>query len=256
MYLIPKNLIMLYDFFTKVFINLQFYIIVSSMNDTDKKRRQIKSYVIRKARITSRQKKAYNEYYNDYCIDVKAEHLNYNDHFTRKDIVVEIGFGTGEATIEIAKNNPDTGYIAIDVHTPGVGKLLADIKDNELTNIKVIEGDAVAVFNHMIADESLKGIHIFFPDPWPKKKHHKRRLIKHEFMTLISKKVRPGGYVYVVTDWENYAMQIIEVMNGVDSLENKYNGFADPIPWRPGTKFERKGLEKQHSIWELYYTKK
>ena len=161
----------------------------------------------------------------------------------------------GDATIEIAEKNSDTGYIAIDVHRPGIAKVLREINDRKLENIKVIEHDAVEVFENMIPDKSLSGIHMFFPDPWPKNRHHKRRLIKDEFISLISGKLKEGGYLYICTDWIDYALWIMDVMNNQSLLKNKYNSFAPHQEWRPLTKFEKKGLDKNHKIWEVMYVK-
>lgn len=221
-----------------------------------KKVREIKSFVLRSSRMTLLQKKAYHTLYNSHGIKYSENILDYNKIFKVKDIIAEIGFGMGEATIEIAEKNMDKGYIAIDVHKPGIGKLLNEIEKRGLENIKVIECDAVKVFEKMIPDKSLIGVHIFFPDPWPKKKHHKRRLIREDNIKLIAEKLKTGGYIYVCTDWENYAGQILDVMNKVNSLKNKYKDFAPKQLWRPVTKFETKGVKKFHIIREVFFEKK
>jgi len=222
----------------------------------DSKMKQIKSYVLRAGRMSPAQKKSYDEFFPKYSIEYKDHKIDLNNIFEQKKIVVEIGFGMGDATWQIAKENPDVGYIGIEVHTPGVGKLLHQMKSHNLSNIRVIEHDAVEVFNNMLESESLDGVHIFFPDPWPKKKHHKRRLIQVDFINNILKAVKPGGYIYAVTDWEEYAEHILDVFESIDSLENPYNGFATAQDWRPRTKFENKGLDKNHKINEVLFRKK
>lgn len=202
------------------------------------------------------QEHAYKNYYKDYGIKYSENFIDFKQHFRQDNTVIEIGFGMGDATIKIAESHPGIAYLAIEVHKAGIGKLLGEIHEKELKNLKVIEYDAVEIFKHMIPDNSLTGVHIFFPDPWPKKRHHKRRLIKEEFITLITKKLKPAGYIYIVTDWEDYAEQILEVMNNVPSVKNKYPAFAEKQPDRPTTKFEKKGLDKKHKIKEIYFIKK
>jgi tRNA (guanine-N7-)-methyltransferase len=221
-----------------------------------KKNREIKSYVLRSSRMTPLQKKAYKTLYVIYGIKYSEKILDFSKFFNIKDIIIEIGFGMGEATIEIAKNNLNKGYIAIDVHKPGIGKLLSEIKEKELINLKVIEYDAIKVFDKMIPDQSLSGVHIFFPDPWPKKRHHKRRLINKENIELITNKLKTNGYIYICTDWENYAEQILDVISNIDFLKNKYSLFAPKQKWRPKTKFEIKGINKSHKIWEVFFEKR
>ncbi len=221
-----------------------------------KKNREIKSFVLRSSRMTPLQKKAYRTLFNMYGIKYSENILDFNKIFDTKEIIIEIGFGMGEATINIAENNKDKSYIAIDVHKPGIGKLLDEIKKRELKNIKIIEYDAVKVFNKMITEESLSGIHIFFPDPWPKKKHHKRRLIKEDFINILAGKIKRNGYLYICTDWEDYAQVILDVLKKNKTLKNKYKDFASKQSWRPKTKFENKGMEKLHKIWEVYFVKK
>lgn len=218
-------------------------------------KREIKSYVIRSSRMTPLQKRSYDTLYKTYCINFSDDIIDFDCFFETNDLISEIGFGMGDATIGIAEKNKDKAYIAIDVHKPGIGKILHEIDKKGLKNIKIIEYDAVKVFEKMIKDESISGVHMFFPDPWPKKKHNKRRLIKENFINLISKKLKSNGYVYICTDWENYAKDILSVLNKIDSLKNKYNNFAPRQEWRPKTKFEAKGIKKSHKIWEFYFEK-
>lgn len=222
----------------------------------DKKIKEIKSYVLRAGRMSPAQKKSYDALFPGYSIPYTTNHINLEDYFQKSEVLVEIGFGMGDATWQIAQDNPDKGYIGIEVHTPGVGRLLHQMKNNDVWNIRVVEHDAVEVIDNMLPAESINGVHIFFPDPWQKKKHHKRRLIQVEFIKKILKVVKPGGYIYAVTDWEEYAEHIMEVFSSIEELENPYKGFATAQNWRPRTKFERKGLDKNHKINELLFRKK
>ena len=172
-----------------------------------------------------------------------------------KELIIEIGFGMGDATYQIALENPDNEYPGIEVYKPGIGKLLDRIEKEDIKNLRVIEHDAVEVLKHMIKDGSIGGFHIFFPDPWPKKKHHKRRIIQKDFLELLASKLKTGGYVYAVTDWEDYAEHMLETFQSQMRLKNRYKDFAEPQEWRPFTKFERKGRAKSHNIYELLYEK-
>jgi tRNA (guanine-N7-)-methyltransferase len=222
----------------------------------DEKFRTIKSYVLRAGRMSSAQQSAYKRLYETYSYPFADELLQRNRESSEKDLIIEIGFGMGDATYKIAMENPDKEYLGIEVYKPGIGKLLDHLEQKKISNMKVIEYDAVEVLKCMISDKSVEGFHIFFPDPWPKKKHHKRRIIKPEFVSLLKDKLNKGGYIYVVTDWENYAEQMLTVFDSDKGLMNKYSGFAEPQQWRPFTKFERKGKEKSHKIFELLYIKK
>lgn len=170
-----------------------------------------------------------------------------------KEVIIEIGFGMGDATAEIAKAHPDNGYIAIEVHPPGIGKLLSLIEEHELTNVYIIEGDAIEILQTMFADHSINGFHLFFPDPWPKLKHNKRRIVNAEFLSLIHQKLIKGGYINIATDWVPYAEWIKDVFaNSV-----LFTGGEVPRPdWRPYTKFEGKGLAKEHRVSDFHYTAK
>jgi tRNA (guanine-N7-)-methyltransferase len=168
-----------------------------------------------------------------------------------KEVIIEIGFGMGDATAEIAKAHPDNGYIAIEVHPPGIGKLLSLIEEHELTNVYIIEGDAMEILQTMFADHCINGFHLFFPDPWPKLKHNKRRIVNAEFLSLIHQKLINGGYINIATDWVPYAEWIKDVFaNSV-----LFTGGEVPRPdWRPSTKFEGKGLAKEHRVSDFHYT--
>ena len=170
-----------------------------------------------------------------------------------KEVIVEIGFGMGDATAEIAKAHPENGYIAIEVHPPGIGKLLSLIEEHELTNVRIIEGDAIEILESMFADHSINGFHLFFPDPWPKLKHNKRRIVNAEFLALIHRKLKSGGYINIATDWVPYAESIRDVFAG----STQFAGGEVPRPeWRPYTKFEGKGLAKDHRVSDFHYTAK
>lgn len=219
--------------------------------------REIKTYVLRIGRMTASQEKAYKELSPSYCIPFENKKLNFVDIFGNTNpIVVEIGFGMGDATWQLAKANPDINYLGIEVHKPGVGKLLNEIKRNDLKNIYIIEHDALEVLEFMIADNSVNGFHIFFPDPWPKKRHHKRRMVQRPRTNLMAQKLASGGYLYFVTDILDYAEFALEELTLTEELKNKYNGFAEPQPWRMQTKFERKGMAAERQITELFFEKK
>ncbi len=170
-----------------------------------------------------------------------------------KEVIIEIGFGMGDATAEIAKAHPDNGYIAIEVHPPGIGKLLSLIEEHELTNVYIIEGDAIEILQTMFTDHSINGFHLFFPDPWPKLKHNKRRIVNAEFLALIHQKLINGGYINIATDWVPYAEWI------KDAFANSVQFIGGEVPrpdWRPYTKFEGKGLAKEHRVSDFHYTVK
>ncbi len=170
-----------------------------------------------------------------------------------KETIIEIGFGMGDATAEIAKAHPENGYIAIEVHPPGIGKLLSLIEEHELTNVYIIEGDAIEILQTMFADQIINGFHLFFPDPWPKLKHNKRRIVNAEFLALIHQKLTKGGYVNIATDWVPYAEWIKDVFAGSDQFTG---GEVARPDWRPYTKFEGKGLAKNHRVSDFHYKAK
>lgn len=230
---------------------------VSLSEKKDIIKREIKTYVLRIGRMTAAQERAYNELAPSWCIPFDHKKLNFVDIFGNTNpIVIEIGFGMGDATVRLAHANPEINYIGIEVHRPGVGRVLNEIKRLDLKNLYLIEHDALEVLEYMIGDNSVNGFHIFFPDPWPKKRHHKRRLVQRPRTDLIASKIAPDGYLYFVTDWFEYAEFALEELNCTKSLKNKYEGFAEPQPWRSQTKFEKKGLNADRVITELYFIKK
>jgi len=215
----------------------------------------IRSYVLRQAKISRAQKEAYEKYAPFYLLPYDPEKSVF-DYFPKDEpLVVEIGFGMGHTTVEIAKSNPSVHYLGLEVHTPGVGALFARIHADKLKNLNVIKRDAIEVFSTMIPRESINGVHLFFPDPWQKKKHHKRRIFQQSFLELVFEKLRPGGYLYAVTDWEDYAQQMLEYSRDFGKFKNSGDGFINPKSWRPMTSFERKGKAKNHEIYELYFEK-
>ena len=216
-------------------------------------RPSVRSYSIRGSRITDAQRQAKTALQAVHGIEFKHELIDLQQIFpTSKSIIMEIGFGMGEATAIIAKNHPNNGYIAVDVHPPGIGKLLARIVENDLTNLKVIEDDVHVVLQHMIPDEALDGIHLYFPDPWPKKKHNKRRIINEGFLQLIHPKIKKGGFIHIATDWVPYAESIKEVFAASTLFTG---GVIDKPEWRPVTRFEGQGFDKDHAVNDMLYTK-
>ena len=220
-------------------------------------RREIKTYVLRIGRMTDAQERAYKELSAKWCIQFNEnEKLDFKEIYGNENpVVIEIGFGMGDATWQIAKDNPDVNYLGIEVHRPGVGKLLNHIEAEGVTNLRIIEFDALEVLDKMVADGGIDGFHIFFPDPWPKKKHHKRRMVQRPRTNLIAKKLKKGGYLYFVTDWYPYAEFALEELNLTEGLKNRYDGFAEKQPWRSQTKFERKGQAADRVITEIMFEK-
>ena len=216
--------------------------------------RPIRTFVLRKGRITEAQKKAYSEYAPRWRIPYQAYQLSFSEVFANDHpVIIEIGFGMGVATAEIAAQHPEINYIGIEVFQAGVGKLLNEIEQRDLKNVRIIEHDAIEALETMIPDGSISGFHIFFPDPWQKKKHHKRRLLHRPRTDLLAQKLQENGYLYMVTDWYDYAVDAFAELCATTGLRSKYEGFAPPQPWRPTTKFEQKGLNKAHPITELMF---
>jgi tRNA (guanine-N7-)-methyltransferase len=217
-------------------------------------RPSVRSYSIRGSRITQAQRAAKDELQAIYGITVEEKKVNLTEIFpTSEKIIMEIGFGMGEATAIIAKNHPNNAYIAVDVHSPGIGKLLGRIVDNGLTNLRVIEDDVHIVLPHMFEDESLDAIHLYFPDPWPKKKHNKRRIVNEGFLALIHPKLKKGGYIHIATDWVPYAISMQEVF-AASSLFT--GGVIEKPESRPVTRFEGQGIDKDHQVTDLMYFRK
>lgn len=183
--------------------------------------------------------------------------LDFETLFERRaPTILEIGFGMGETTAYIAAQNPETNFLGIEVHSPGVGSLLKEIGEQNLKNVRIIQHDAVEVVSAMIPPASLHGIHVFFPDPWPKTRHHKRRLLQPDFVAQLSNRLEPRGYLHVATDWQDYAEQILEVLTGEPLLENTSEAYADRPAYRPQTKFEARGLKLGHQVWDLVFRRR
>ncbi|MDR0721893.1 MAG: tRNA (guanosine(46)-N7)-methyltransferase TrmB [Treponema sp.] len=215
---------------------------------------RIKSYVRRAGRMSEAQRRAYETLLPRYGIPYTPAPLDYEALFGRaQPLIIEIGFGMGIATAQIAQDNPGINYLGIEVHRPGIGRLLWEIERRHLGNLRIIEADAVEVLEAMIPDRSVQGFHVFFPDPWPKKRHHKRRLMTRPFTNLLARKLCPGGYMYMVTDWADYGDWALRELSATSSLVNPYRGFAQPQLWRPETAFERKGLDKAHEVYEIIF---
>ncbi|KPN71631.1 tRNA (guanosine(46)-N7)-methyltransferase TrmB [Neisseria sp. 83E34] len=217
-------------------------------------KRSIRSFVLRQGHMTAAQQRAIDIMWPKFGIDYQHSMVNLNEAFGRDNPkVLEIGFGMGMATVEIAKRLPEKDFLAIDVHGPGVGNILKLIEEENVSNIRVMRHDAVEVVENMLADGSLDGIHIFFPDPWHKKRHHKRRLIQAPFVAKLLPKLKQGGYIHLATDWEEYAVQMLEVLSGFDELENTAQDYAPTPDYRPETKFEARGKRLGHGVWDLVF---
>ncbi len=221
------------------------------------KERPIKSYVLRGSYLRTYQLQAIRRYYTAYGIPFKPGLLDWKQVFGNdKPVVIEIGFGMGTATARIAKERSQYNYLGLEVFLSGFAKLLHAVGEGNLDNVRLMRFDAVEVLTNMVEDASIAGFHIFFPDPWPKKRQQKRRLIQEPFARLLACKLRQGGYIYCVTDWEEYALQMLDVLSHTEGLSNPYSGFCPPVGWRDTTKFEQKGLAKQHPINEVWFEKR
>jgi tRNA (guanine-N7-)-methyltransferase len=216
--------------------------------------RSVRSYRLRGSRITRSQAKALDNFWPIYGIEIPDGKLDLPGLFPEsKKVIMEIGFGMGEATALIGRDFPHDGFLAVEVHFPGVGKLMARIEELALKNIRIMETDVHPLFEEHLADESLDGIHLFFPDPWPKKKHQKRRIINPDFLLLIAPKIKPGGFIHIATDWVPYAEVIQEVFSASEIFEG---GVVDRPEWRPLTRFEGQGITKDHQVTDLRYIRK
>ena len=219
--------------------------------------RTIRSFVLRAGRMGTGQARALAELGPRFLLPYAAEPLDLEVVFGRNAAkVAEIGFGMGHATAAIAEVHREIDYLGIEVHPPGVGALLKRIEELGLDNLRIVQHDAVDVFSHMLTDATLDGIHIFFPDPWHKKRHHKRRLVQPDFVALLVRKLKPGGYLHLATDWAEYAQQMLDVLNADAALVNTADGFAPRPEYRPLTKFEQRGLRLGHGVWDLVFRRR
>ncbi|MGY8866302.1 MAG: tRNA (guanosine(46)-N7)-methyltransferase TrmB [Methylophagaceae bacterium] len=217
--------------------------------------RTIRSFVRREGRLTPGQQRAINELWAQFALDEGDDLLDLNQLFNRKaPKVIEIGFGNGASLAEMAKSKPDTDFLGIEVHRPGVGQLLNLIDKNGLSNLRVACTDAVELLKHRIADNSLDRLQLFFPDPWHKKRHHKRRIIQPDFVKLLAKKIKLGGHLHMATDWQHYAEQMLTDFSDNTNFKNCADDKYIPRPdYRPLTKFEHRGQKLGHGIWDLLY---
>ena len=211
--------------------------------------------MLRQGRLSNAQRRACVELLPVYGVPFSRAPIDLDRLFGRAaPKILEIGFGMGDTTAAIAQAHPENDYLGVEVHTPGVGSLLARIAELRLANVRVVQHDAVEVLQHMIAPAALDGVHVFFPDPWPKKRHHKRRLVQAPFVALLASRMKAGAYVHTATDWEDYALQMLEVLRSEPSLANTAAEFASADS-RPQTKFEGRGIKLGHRIWDLVFRK-
>ena len=225
--------------------------------ETSAAHRSVRSFVLRAGRMGTGQQRALAELGPRFVLPFQRQPLDAAAAFGRAaPLVLEIGFGMGAATAQIAQTRPDTNFLGVEVHTPGVGALLKRIGEDGLENLRIIQHDAVEVLEQMLAPGSLSGVHVFFPDPWHKKKHHKRRLIQPALVALLSSRLAPGGLLHCATDWQAYAEQMLEVLGAEPSLENTADGYAERPDYRPLTKFEARGLKLGHGVWDLLFRKR
>jgi len=231
------------------------------MNDIplpEYKSKAVRSYVIRASRITTGQRRAFDRYWAQYGLSLYDGTLDVAAAFGRDaPLVVEVGFGNGDSLLAMAEAEPDKNFLGIEVHPPGVGRLLNHAGQHELSNLRLYMADAVDVLTDCIADNSVERFQLYFPDPWPKKKHHKRRIVQPDFIALVTNKLKAGGVIHLATDWENYAEHILEVLEAASNLKNRAGpGQFSPRPaFRPETKFEQRGEKLGHGVWDLLYEK-
>ena len=217
----------------------------------------IRSFVLRQGRVSNAQARHHATLMPVWGIAYAPQLLDLAVVFGRvAPKILEIGFGMGETTAVIAAAHPELDILGVEVHTPGVGSLLKEIVERNLGNVRIVQHDAVEVVRDMIVPGMLTGIHIFFPDPWPKKRHHKRRLIQPDFVRLLTERLAPGGYFHCATDWEEYAQQMVEVLSAEPLLENTAPGFATRPDYRPLTKFEQRGLRLGHGVWDVVFRRR
>ena len=238
------------------------YAMTETENKEDLKARRIRSFVLRQGRVTKGQAHALETQWPKYGVEYGLQGIDLNTLFGRDDFLIkprkkilEIGFGMGETTAKIAQTLSDHDFLAVEVHTPGVGALLKLTEELALTNIRIIQHDVVEVLHNMLVDKSLDGVHIFFPDPWHKKRHHKRRLIQAEFVKLLCTKLKTGAYLHVATDWQEYAEWVLDVLNAEPQLQNTAKDYAEKPSYRPLTKFENRGIKLGHGVWDLVFAR-
>ena len=227
------------------------------MTDQDH-HRPLRSFVLRQGRLTSGQKLALESQWPIVGLEFQNDFLDLEKAFDRKaPTTLEIGFGNGDSLAQMAKNAPERNFFGIEVHRPGVGHLLHLVEEYELSNVRVMHHDAVEIINKMIPDGSLDRIQIYFPDPWHKKRHNKRRIVQPEFVALLATKLHQGGVLHLATDWEHYAQQMLKVMTAAPDYANQATsgGYAERPDYRPLTKFENRGIKLGHGVWDLLFEK-
>ena len=225
--------------------------------NSDLHHRPIRSFVLRQGRFSTAQREAFDTLLPRFGIPYSPTPINLAKAFGRTNPkILEIGFGMGETTAAIAALHPQHDFLAIDVHAPGVGSLLRLIDREHLTNLRIVNHDAVDVVQQMIAPGALAAVHVFFPDPWPKKRHHKRRLLQPAFVHALAERLEPAGYLHTATDWEDYAVEMLATLDGEPLLANSSTGYAPRPAYRPLTKFERRGLARGHGVWDLVFSRR
>lgn len=229
-------------------------------NDTESNplMRSVRSYVLRTGRITPSQKSAFEFHWPLYGLEISPGIIDPSKVFKRQaPLVLEIGFGMGESLLTMAQQEPDKNFIGIEVHTPGVGRLLNSIDEHDVQNLRIYRDDALGVLQQCFENQSIDRLQLYFPDPWPKKKHHKRRIVQAKFVELVSQKLKPGGIFHMATDWQAYAEHMLEVMELSKSFSNTAGpgNFSDRPDFRPTTKFEQRGARLGHGVWDLIYQK-
>lgn len=219
---------------------------------------KIRSFIRRQGRITQGQQLALDNYWDTFCLDPNADY-DFGQVFGRSaPLIVEIGFGSGDSLAQTAAANPDKDYIGIEVHRPGVGHLMLLLEQQGLTNVRIYCHDAMDIIEHKLPDHSLDGVHLFFPDPWPKKKHHKRRIVRPSFIELLTRKLKKDGYFHAATDWEHYAEHMLEILSAATGLKNDSptGDYCERPDYRPLTRFEKRGLRLGHGVWDLIFRKR
>ena len=222
--------------------------------------RVIKTYVLRAGRMGSGQVRAFEQFGPQFLLNYTPDKLDVDQAFGRAaPLILEIGFGMGDATAKIAHTRPQDNFLCCEVHMPGVGALLKRCGEESIGNIRILQHDAIEVMDHMLGHNSLDGVHIFFPDPWHKSRHHKRRLIQSPFVQRLAQHIKPGGYLHLATDWQPYAEQMLQVLSTEPLLINTAtdaSGYAEKPSYRPLTKFENRGLKLGHGVWDLVFHKR
>jgi tRNA (guanine-N7-)-methyltransferase len=220
--------------------------------------RKIRSYIRRQGRITQGQQIALEQYWDRYCLPLDRLLIPTDVFYRSATLTLEIGFGNGDSLVQMAKANPDLDFIGIEVHRPGVGRLLMQLEEHGLNNVRVYCHDAIEILQNNIPNNSLSALHLFFPDPWPKLKHHKRRIVQPDFLNLIADKLKPGGYFHAATDWQDYAKSMLTVFSADKRFGNTSpdNAYSEKPDYRPLTKFEQRGINLGHDVWDLIFLKK